>query len=89
MSRQASGSGDYEPACVEQGPMSPQVSNAWQSLRALLARRKWIVWVALVILVLVIVQIGVSLLPHHVINTLRQFEEKPDGVQQGPVTTNR
>jgi hypothetical protein len=34
-------------------------------LRALLARRKWIVWVALVILVLVAVQIGVSLLPHH------------------------
>ena len=55
----------------------------------LLARRKWIVWVALVILVLVVVQIGVSLLPHHVINTLRQFEEKPDGVQEGPNTTNR
>lgn len=69
--------------------MSRQVSSAWQSLRALLARRKWIVWVALVILVLVVVQIGVSLLPHHVINTLRELEEKPSGVQEGPVTTNR
>jgi predicted tellurium resistance membrane protein TerC len=69
--------------------MSQQVSSAWQSLRALLARRKWIVWVALVILVLVAVQIGVSLLPHHVIDTLREFEEKPSGVQEGPVTTNR
>jgi hypothetical protein len=64
-----------------------QVSSAWQSLRALLARRKWIVWVALAILVLVVIQIGVSLLPHHVINTLRQFEEKPNGVQQGPGAT--
>jgi len=89
MNRQVSGSGDYEQAGVEQGPMSEQVSSAWQSLRALLTRRKWIVWVALVILLLVAVQIGVSLLPHHVINTLREFEEKPDGVQQGPRTTNR
>jgi ABC-type Fe3+ transport system permease subunit len=69
--------------------VSEQVSSAWQSLRVLLARRKWIVWVALVILVLVAVQIGVSLLPHHVINTLREFEEKPDGVQESPSTTNR
>ncbi len=69
--------------------MSHQVSSGWRSLRDLLARRKWIVWVALVILVLVVIQIGVSLLPHHVINTLREFEEKPNGVQQGPVTTNR
>jgi hypothetical protein len=64
--------------------MSQQVSSAWRSLRALLARRKWIVWVALVILVLVAIQIGVSLLPHHVINTLREFEDKPNGVQEGP-----
>jgi hypothetical protein len=69
--------------------VSQRASNAWQSLRALLARRKWIVWVALVILVLVVVQIGVSLLPHHVINTLREFEEKPNGVHEGPGTTNR
>jgi ABC-type Fe3+ transport system permease subunit len=69
--------------------MRRQVSSAWQSLRALLARRKWIAWVALVILVLVAIQIGVSLLPHHVINTLREFEEKPNGVQEGPSTTNR
>jgi hypothetical protein len=65
------------------------MSSAWQSLRALLAGRRWIVWVALAILVLVAIQIGVSLLPHHVINTLRQFEEKPSGVQEGPNTTNR
>jgi hypothetical protein len=69
--------------------VSQQVSSAWQSLRALLARRKWIVWVALVILVLVVVQIGVSLLPHHVINSLQALENKPNGVQEGPATTNR
>jgi hypothetical protein len=62
--------------------MSQQGSSAWQSLRALLARRKWIVWVALAIMVLVAIQIGVSLLPHHVIDTLRQFEEKPNGIQR-------
>ena len=62
--------------------MSQQGSSAWRSLRALLARRKWIVWVALAIMVLVAIQIGVSLLPHHVIDTLRQFEEKPNGIQR-------
>jgi hypothetical protein len=59
--------------------VSRRVSIAWRWLRALLVRRKWIVWVALVLLLLVAVQIGVSLLPHHVINTLREFEEKPNG----------
>ncbi len=59
------------------------MSGAGRWLRALLAGRKWIVWVALVFLLLIAVQIGVSLLPHHVINTLREFEEKPNGVQEG------
>jgi len=48
-------------------------------LRSVLARRKWILWVLLACLVLVAYWIGVLLLPHHVLNTLRQYEEKSDG----------
>jgi hypothetical protein len=69
--------------------VSQRVSGTWRWLGALLARRKWIVWVALGILVLVAIQIGVSLLPHHVINTLREFEDKPNGIQDGTATTSR
>jgi UPF0716 family protein affecting phage T7 exclusion len=48
-------------------------------LRGAVAGRKWIIWVALLFLVLVAYWIGVSLLPHHVLNTLRQYEEKSNG----------
>jgi hypothetical protein len=58
------------------------MSQALLSLRQLVATRKWIVWVALVVLLLVIANIGLELLPHHDLNTLLQYEEKPDGVRE-------
>jgi hypothetical protein len=42
------------------------------------------VWVSLVLLLLVAVQIGVSLLPHHVLNAMLQVEEKSNGIQEVP-----
>jgi hypothetical protein len=75
--------------------MSQQVSTAWRWLCCELAGRKWIVWVALLFLLLVAFQIGVALLPHHVLNTMLEFEEKsngirefPHGVREGPITTS-
>jgi uncharacterized protein involved in exopolysaccharide biosynthesis len=53
-------------------------------LRNTTARRKWIVWVSLLLILLVAVQIGVSLLPHHVLNAMLQVEEKSNGVQEVP-----
>jgi hypothetical protein len=58
-------------------------------LRDTVAKRKWIIWVALLILVLIAIQIGLSLLPHHVLNTLRQYEEKPNGVQPNGIQEGR
>jgi hypothetical protein len=52
-------------------------------LRDTVAKHKWIIWVALLIVALIAVEVGLSLLPHHVLNTLRQYEEKPNGIQNG------
>ncbi|MGO9248114.1 MAG: hypothetical protein ACLQQB_13955 [Solirubrobacteraceae bacterium] len=52
-------------------------------LRSLIARRKWILWVALALAVILAWWIVVSLLPHHVINTLQQYEEKSNGHYPG------
>jgi hypothetical protein len=52
-------------------------------LRRAVAERKWIVWVAVVFALLIVFQIGLELLlPHHVLSTLTQYEEKPDGVRE-------
>jgi hypothetical protein len=47
-------------------------------LRGLIAQRKWILWVAVAVVLIVAWWIGVSLLPHHVVNQLVQYEEKPN-----------
>ncbi len=52
-------------------------------LRAVIARRKWILLVVLALVALAAWWIGVSLLPHHVINTLQQYEEKSNGHYPG------
>jgi hypothetical protein len=49
-------------------------------LRALIAERKWILWVALAVVLIAAWWIGVSLVPHHVLNSLVQYEEKPNNV---------
>jgi hypothetical protein len=53
-------------------------------LRPIVIGRKWVFWVAFVLAVLVLVQIGLSLLPHHDLNTLLKYEENPDGVRELP-----
>ncbi len=50
---------------------------------AIAGRKKWIVWVVLLLAVLIAYWIGVSLLPHHVLNTLQQYEEKSNGHYPG------
>jgi hypothetical protein len=47
-------------------------------LRVLIAQRKWILWVAVAVALIAAWWIGVSLLPHHVVNQLVQYEEKPN-----------
>jgi hypothetical protein len=51
-------------------------------LRLQVARRKWILWVSLVIVALVALQIVLMLLPHHDLNTLLQYEEQSNGVRE-------
>ena len=47
-------------------------------VRVLIAQRKWILWVAVAVVLIAAWWIGVSLLPHHVVNQLVQHEEKPN-----------
>jgi hypothetical protein len=49
-------------------------------LRALIAERKWILWVAVAVVLIAAWWIGVSLVPHHVLNSLVQYEEKSNNV---------
>lgn len=58
--------------------------RALTQLRRTVAGRKWIVWVGLALVVLIVIQIGVSLLPHHVLDAMLQVEEKANGVQEVP-----
>jgi hypothetical protein len=51
-------------------------------LRLQVTRRKWILWVSLVIVALVALQIVLMLLPHHDLNTLLQYEEQSNGVRE-------
>jgi uncharacterized protein involved in exopolysaccharide biosynthesis len=60
------------------------MSTVLLRLRGAVAERKWIIWVAVVFVLLVVFQIGLSLLPHHVLNTMLQFEEKSNGVRELP-----
>jgi hypothetical protein len=54
-------------------------------LRREAAERKWIVWVALLFVVLAGVSIGVTLLvPHHVVNTFLQYGEQANGRESAP-----
>jgi hypothetical protein len=58
-------------------------------VRMVLAERKWILWVVLVLVVLVAYWVGVSLLlPHHVLSSLHQYEEKPNGLDNQPPVRN-
>ena len=51
-------------------------------LRLEVAGRKWIIWVALLFVLVIAFEIGLALLPHQIQNTLLQYEEKPNGVRE-------
>ena len=53
-------------------------------LRLDFAGRKWIIWIVLVCLLLVAFEIGVALLPHHVLNMALEYEEKSNGIREFP-----
>lgn len=53
-------------------------------LRFQVVGRKWVLWVALLLVLAVVFEIGVALLPHHVLNTLLQYEEKANGIREYP-----
>jgi hypothetical protein len=53
-------------------------------LRFAIARRKWVLWVSLVVLSLVVLQIVLMLVPHHDLNMLVQYEEQSNGVRESP-----
>jgi hypothetical protein len=46
------------------------------------AGRKWIIWLVLVFVLVVAFEIGVALLPHHVLNTWLRYEEKSNGIRE-------
>jgi hypothetical protein len=54
-------------------------------LRLALAGRKWILWLALLFLLLILWWVGLALLPHNVLNTLLQYEEKSNGLRNPPI----
>lgn len=53
-------------------------------LRLLIDRRKWVLWVAIAVVLIVAWFVLVALLPHHVVDTLRHYEEQPNGVREYP-----
>jgi hypothetical protein len=61
-----------------------RVTGLLRWLRLQIARRKWILWVSVLLLALVAFQIVLMLLPHHDLNTLLQYEEQSNGVRQSP-----
>jgi hypothetical protein len=52
-------------------------------LRGELARRKWIAWVALLVLALAAISIALEVLvPQHTLHALQSFEENSNGRQE-------
>ena len=49
-----------------------------------LVGRKWVLILVLLFLLAVAFWIGVALLPHHVLTTMLQYEEKPNGLRNPP-----
>ena len=53
-------------------------------VRLLIAERKWILWVAVAVILLLAWFVIVALLPHHVVDTIKHLEEQPNGVREYP-----
>lgn len=60
------------------------MNGALARLRLILDERKWILWVAVAALVLIAWFVFVALLPHHVVDTLKRYEEQPNGLREYP-----
>lgn len=59
------------------------MKNAVLQLRLAIERRKWILWAMIATVLVVAWFVVVSLLPHHVINTIQGYEEQANG-DRGP-----
>jgi len=64
--------------------MVNRMRRVLQWLRIEVVGRKWLLIAIIVVAVLVVIQIGVTLLPHHVLKTFSQFEEKSNGISEVP-----
>jgi len=58
------------------------MNAAFTRLRLAVDARKWILWVLIGVVVIVVWFIVVALLPHHVVNTIQHYEEQPNGVRE-------
>jgi uncharacterized protein involved in exopolysaccharide biosynthesis len=56
--------------------------SSLRRLRSEVAQRKWIVWVALLCVLVLALGITIALLPHHVLNALLQIEEQSNGTRE-------
>ena len=61
-----------------------RMNAALTRLRLAIDERKWILWVLILLVIVLAWFIAVALLPHHVINTIRHYEEQPNGVREYP-----
>jgi hypothetical protein len=73
----ASGAGG--PATVPEA-----MNDALARLRLMIDERKWILWVAIAAVIVIAWFVVVGLLPHHVLDTIKHYEEQPNGVREYP-----
>ena len=63
----------------------PEAMNgALTRLRLIIDERKWVLWVAIAAVLVVAWFVLVALLPHHVVDTLKRYEEQPNGLREYP-----
>jgi hypothetical protein len=60
------------------------MNRAFTRLRLVLDDRKWILWVAIACVIVLAWFVAVALLPHHVVDTLKRYEEQPNGLRESP-----
>jgi len=60
------------------------MTGALTKLRHAIDGRKWILWVMLAAVLVIAWFVVVSLLPHHVVNTIQGYEERANGLREVP-----
>jgi len=58
------------------------MNAAFRRLRGAIDGRRWILWVIIGVVILIVWFIAVALLPHHVVTTIQHYEEQPNGVRE-------